>query len=70
MRIQVTNISTLDSTELEGHEAPILGLSLDPKEEFVVCILCYIISEVISLLHNALGHLKYICIYFSFSGIF
>ncbi|XP_025153504.1 WD repeat and HMG-box DNA-binding protein 1 isoform X2 [Harpegnathos saltator] len=35
MRIQVTNINTLDSTELEGHEAPILGLSLDPKEEFV-----------------------------------
>jgi len=36
MRIQVTNINTLDSIELEGHEAPILGLSLDPKEEFVV----------------------------------
>ncbi|KAL0104850.1 hypothetical protein PUN28_016473 [Cardiocondyla obscurior] len=35
MRIQVTNINTLDSIELEGHEAPILGLSLDPKEEFV-----------------------------------
>ncbi|XP_014482710.1 PREDICTED: WD repeat and HMG-box DNA-binding protein 1 [Dinoponera quadriceps] len=35
MRIQVTNINTLDSTELEGHEAPILGLSLDPKEEFL-----------------------------------
>ncbi|XP_011876288.1 PREDICTED: WD repeat and HMG-box DNA-binding protein 1 [Vollenhovia emeryi] len=35
MRIHVTNISTLDSVELEGHEAPILGLSLDPKEEFV-----------------------------------
>ncbi|XP_071642540.1 WD repeat and HMG-box DNA-binding protein 1-like [Temnothorax longispinosus] len=35
MRIQVTNINTSDSIELEGHEAPILGLSLDPKEEFV-----------------------------------
>ncbi|XP_047354511.1 WD repeat and HMG-box DNA-binding protein 1 isoform X1 [Vespa velutina] len=35
MRIQITNISTSDSIELEGHEAPILGLSLDPKEEFV-----------------------------------
>lgn len=42
MRIQVTNINTLDSTELEGHEAPILGLSLDPKEEFVVSIVCCI----------------------------
>ncbi|CAL1674927.1 unnamed protein product [Lasius platythorax] len=35
MRIHVTNINTSDSTELEGHGAPILGLSLDPKEEFV-----------------------------------
>ncbi|KAI4502565.1 hypothetical protein M0802_002477 [Mischocyttarus mexicanus] len=35
MRIQITNINTSDSIELEGHEAPILGLSLDPKEEFV-----------------------------------
>jgi len=44
MRIQVTNINTSDSMELEGHEAPILGLTLDPKEEFVVCIVvvCYI----------------------------
>ncbi|KAK0078713.1 hypothetical protein PV325_002159 [Microctonus aethiopoides] len=35
MRIQVTNIDTSDSIELNGHEAPILGLSLDPKEEYV-----------------------------------
>ncbi|XP_070155887.1 WD repeat and HMG-box DNA-binding protein 1 isoform X2 [Polyergus mexicanus] len=35
MRIHVTNVNTSDSTELEGHTAPILGLSLDPKEEFV-----------------------------------
>ncbi|XP_014610650.1 PREDICTED: WD repeat and HMG-box DNA-binding protein 1-like [Polistes canadensis] len=35
MRIQITNINTSHSIELEGHEAPILGLSLDPKEEFV-----------------------------------
>ncbi|KAK2582311.1 hypothetical protein KPH14_004650 [Odynerus spinipes] len=35
MRIQVTDINTSNSIELEGHEAPILGLSLDPKEEFV-----------------------------------
>ncbi|KZC07659.1 PREDICTED: WD repeat and HMG-box DNA-binding protein 1 [Dufourea novaeangliae] len=35
MRIQVTDINTSDNTELLGHEAPILGLSLDPKEEFV-----------------------------------
>lgn len=35
MRIQVSNIDTSDSIELNGHEAPILGLSLDPKEEFV-----------------------------------
>ncbi|XP_015609721.1 WD repeat and HMG-box DNA-binding protein 1 [Cephus cinctus] len=35
MRIQVTNIKTSDSIELTGHQAPILGLSLDPKEEFV-----------------------------------
>lgn len=39
MRIQVTDINTSDSTELEGHQAPILGLSLDPKEEFIVSIL-------------------------------
>lgn len=39
MRIQVTNINTSDSIELEGHQAPILGLSLDPKEEFVVRII-------------------------------
>lgn len=38
MRIQVINISTSDSFELNGHEAPILGLSLDPKEEFLVDI--------------------------------
>ena len=37
MRIQVTNIDTNNNIELTGHEAPILGLSLDPKEEFVVC---------------------------------
>lgn len=36
MRIQVTDISTSNNIELIGHEAPILGLSLDPKEEFVV----------------------------------
>lgn len=41
MRIHVTNINTSDSIELEGHQAPILGLSLDPKEEFVVCITYY-----------------------------
>ncbi|KAK1131589.1 hypothetical protein K0M31_017882 [Melipona bicolor] len=35
MRIQVTDISTSNNIELIGHEAPILGLSLDPKEEFV-----------------------------------
>lgn len=35
MRIQVTDIKTSHNTELLGHEAPILGLSLDPKEEFV-----------------------------------
>ncbi|XP_076237790.1 WD repeat and HMG-box DNA-binding protein 1 [Calliopsis andreniformis] len=35
MRIQVTDISTSDNIELLGHDAPILGLSLDPKEEFV-----------------------------------
>lgn len=38
MRIHVTNVNTSDSIELEGHGAPILGLSLDPKEEFVVSI--------------------------------
>lgn len=36
MRIQITDINTSDNTELKGHEAPILGLSLDPKEKFVV----------------------------------
>ena len=35
MRIQITDINTSDNVELLGHEAPILGLSLDPKEEFV-----------------------------------
>ncbi|XP_054000831.1 WD repeat and HMG-box DNA-binding protein 1 [Hylaeus anthracinus] len=35
MRIQITDIETSSNTELVGHEAPILGLSLDPKEEFV-----------------------------------
>lgn len=38
MRIHVTNIDTLDTIELTGHDAPILGLSLDPKEEFVVSL--------------------------------
>ncbi|XP_076761304.1 WD repeat and HMG-box DNA-binding protein 1 isoform X2 [Xylocopa sonorina] len=35
MRIQVTDINTSNNIDLLGHEAPILGLSLDPKEEFV-----------------------------------
>ncbi|XP_066591186.1 WD repeat and HMG-box DNA-binding protein 1 isoform X2 [Prorops nasuta] len=35
MKIQVINVETSDIIELEGHEAPILGLSLDPKDEFV-----------------------------------
>ncbi|XP_043479156.1 WD repeat and HMG-box DNA-binding protein 1 [Leptopilina heterotoma] len=35
MKIHVTNIDTLETTELSGHDAPILGLSLDPKEEFL-----------------------------------
>ncbi|OAD56165.1 WD repeat and HMG-box DNA-binding protein 1 [Eufriesea mexicana] len=35
MRIQITDINTSDNIELIGHEAPILGLSLDPKEKFV-----------------------------------
>ncbi|XP_031834526.2 WD repeat and HMG-box DNA-binding protein 1 isoform X1 [Nomia melanderi] len=35
MRIHVTDINTSNNIELFGHEAPILGLSLDPKEEFV-----------------------------------
>jgi hypothetical protein len=49
MRIQVTNINTSDSMELEGHEAPILGLTLDPKEEFVVCIVvcvCILFNDI------------------------
>lgn len=40
MRIQVTDIETSRHTELNGHEAPILGLSLDPKEEYVASIFC------------------------------
>lgn len=36
MRIQVTDTTTSENIELLGHEAPVLGLSLDPKEEFVV----------------------------------
>ncbi|XP_046490763.1 WD repeat and HMG-box DNA-binding protein 1 isoform X1 [Neodiprion pinetum] len=35
MRIQVSNIQTCDSIELNGHQGPILGLSLDPQEQFV-----------------------------------
>ncbi|XP_011312326.1 WD repeat and HMG-box DNA-binding protein 1 isoform X2 [Fopius arisanus] len=35
MRIHVTNLDTSTTTELQGHEAPILAVSLDPKEEFV-----------------------------------
>lgn len=54
MRIQVTNINTSDSIELEGHRAPILGLSLDPKEEFVVSTVCYIST----MDNNILNHLK------------
>lgn len=46
MRIHVTNINISDSIELEGHMAPILGLSLDPKEEFVVLFLNHILSIV------------------------
>lgn len=54
MRIHVTNINTSDSTELEGHTAPILGLSLDPKEEFVVGIIFY---HFINGERNILNHL-------------
>lgn len=49
MRIQVTNINTSDSIELEGHEAPILALSLDPKEEFVVRIIA-LFSNILSMI--------------------
>ncbi|XP_063971990.1 WD repeat and HMG-box DNA-binding protein 1 [Diachasmimorpha longicaudata] len=35
MRIQITNLDTSTTTELHGHEAPILDVTLDPKEEFV-----------------------------------
>ena len=36
MKIQINNIKNTESFELSGHDAPILGLSLDPKEEFLV----------------------------------
>ena len=49
MRIQITDINTSDNIELLGHEAPILGLSLDPKEEFVVK---YILRYPFCLLFN------------------
>ncbi|XP_025602291.2 WD repeat and HMG-box DNA-binding protein 1 [Athalia rosae] len=35
MQIQVSNYKTSDTFELVGHTGPILGLSLDPKEEYV-----------------------------------
>ncbi|XP_058806114.1 WD repeat and HMG-box DNA-binding protein 1 [Phymastichus coffea] len=35
MRIQVSNVDTNENFELLGHEAPILGLSLDPRDEFL-----------------------------------
>ncbi|XP_012277279.1 WD repeat and HMG-box DNA-binding protein 1 isoform X2 [Orussus abietinus] len=35
MRIRVTNIEKSDTIELNGHEAPVLGISLDPKEVFL-----------------------------------
>ncbi|KAL7298415.1 hypothetical protein TKK_0008609 [Trichogramma kaykai] len=35
MRIHISNIVTMENIELNGHEAPVLGLSLDPKDEFV-----------------------------------
>lgn len=36
MKIKVTDIVTNDVKELSGHEGAIFGLSLDPKEEFLV----------------------------------
>lgn len=36
MKIKVIDIVSNDVKELNGHEGPIFGLSLDPKEEFVV----------------------------------
>jgi len=60
MRIQVTNINTSDSMELEGHEAPILGLTLDPKEEFVVCIVVVCYTTTIYIVKQRLYIMKVI----------
>lgn len=42
MRIQVSDIDKSENFDLTGHEAPILGLSLDPKDEFVVIMYTHV----------------------------
>lgn len=38
--IKIVDISSGDTKKFEGHEAPVLSVALDPKEEFLVSVLC------------------------------
>lgn len=50
MRIQVSNVQTSDSVELSGHQGPILGLSLDPEEQYVVsCARNFFYIKILSI---------------------
>lgn len=37
--IKLVDISSGDTKKFEGHEAPVLSVALDPKEEFLVSVL-------------------------------
>lgn len=52
-RIRVVNVDDFKYTELNGHEAPILGLSLDPQEVFVVKLITnFFISIIICIIFS------------------
>lgn len=38
--IKLVDISSGDTKKFEGHEAPVLSVALDPKEGFLVSVLC------------------------------
>lgn len=42
--IKIVDISSGDTKKYEGHEAPVLSVALDPKEEFLVSVLCRLIK--------------------------
>lgn len=57
MEIHIFDLETSKAQVLSGHSAPILGVSIDPKEKYVVRIFTEIFTVMPSDVWSSLAHL-------------